>query len=120
MIVTIRSSSSELSSPALQHKHESGRRSLTSDTQREFARAMQHRLLRDTLSSRCAQERKHSPLVHVDIGLLADQVGITTSNTLDLGKGKHDLSFTRDIGVEQTQNVLLCEVTEQRAKRARS
>lgn len=49
----------------------------------------------------------NSPLVHVDIGLLADQVRVTTSDTLDLGKGVHDLATTLDVGVEQTQNVLL-------------
>jgi len=31
------------------------------------------------------------PLVEIDIGLLADQVGVTTSNTLYLGQGVHDL-----------------------------
>jgi hypothetical protein len=38
--------------------------------------------------------RKSSiPLVEIDIGLLAHQVGITTSDTLYLGQGVHDLSF---------------------------
>jgi hypothetical protein len=50
---------------------------------------------------------QNSPLVQVDIGLLADQVRVTTTNTLDLGKGEHDLSTTLDVGVQQTQNVLL-------------
>lgn len=31
------------------------------------------------------------PLVEVDIGLLADQVGVTATDTLDLGQGEHDL-----------------------------
>lgn len=31
------------------------------------------------------------PLVEVDIGLLADQVGVSATNTLDLGQGVHDL-----------------------------
>jgi hypothetical protein len=48
-----------------------------------------------------------SPLVQVDIGLFADQVGVTPTNTLNLGEGEHDLSATLDVGVEQTQNVLL-------------
>ena len=31
------------------------------------------------------------PLVEVNIGLLADQVGVTTTDTLDLGEGEHHL-----------------------------
>jgi hypothetical protein len=31
------------------------------------------------------------PLVEVNIGLLADQVGVATANTLNLGQGEHDL-----------------------------
>lgn len=46
------------------------------------------------------------PLAEVDIGLLADQVGVTTTNTLDLGQGVHDLLLAVNIGVEQTQDVL--------------
>ena len=46
------------------------------------------------------------PLVEVDIGLLADQVGVAATDTLDLGQGVHDLLLTLNIGVEETQNVL--------------
>lgn len=46
------------------------------------------------------------PLAEVNVGLLADQVGVTATNTLDLGQGVHDLLLTVNIGVEQTQNVL--------------
>lgn len=46
------------------------------------------------------------PLAEVNIGLLADQVGVTTTNTLDLGQGVHDFLFAIDVGVEQTDNVL--------------
>jgi hypothetical protein len=45
------------------------------------------------------------PLVQVDIGLLADQVGVATADTLDLGQGVHDLLFTIDVGVQKTQNL---------------
>jgi hypothetical protein len=31
------------------------------------------------------------PLGKVDIGLLADQVGVAATDTLDLGQGVHDL-----------------------------
>jgi len=47
-----------------------------------------------------------SALVQVDISLLADQVGITPSNTLDLGQGIHDLLLTVHIVVEETQDKL--------------
>lgn len=46
------------------------------------------------------------PLGEVNIGLLADQVGVTTTNTLDLGQGDHDLLLAVNISVEQTQDVL--------------
>lgn len=46
------------------------------------------------------------PLGEVNIGLLADQVGVTATNTLDLGQGDHDLLLAVNIGVEQTQDVL--------------
>lgn len=45
------------------------------------------------------------PLVQIDIGLLADQVGVSATDTLDLGQGVHDLLLTVDIGVEKTQNL---------------
>jgi hypothetical protein len=46
------------------------------------------------------------PLVEVDIGLLADQVGVAATNTLYLGQGVHDLLLSLDIGVEETENEL--------------
>jgi hypothetical protein len=67
-MVTMRSSSSEVSSPALQ-------------------------LGISTRAMACEEVRFGGaiPLVEVNIGLLADQVGVTTTNTLDLGQGEHDL-----------------------------
>lgn len=47
-----------------------------------------------------------SALVQVDIGFAADDVGIATTDTLDLGQGVHDLATTIDVGVEQSQNVI--------------
>ena len=47
-----------------------------------------------------------SPLVEIDICLLADNVGVTTANTLDLSQGVHDLALSIDVCVEETQNVL--------------
>lgn len=43
-----------------------------------------------------------SSLVEVDIGLLANQVGVTTTDTLDGGQGVDDLDSTIDVGVQQT------------------
>ena len=48
----------------------------------------------------------NAPLVQIDIRLLADQVGVPTTNTLDLGQGVHDLLLTINISVEETQDVL--------------
>jgi hypothetical protein len=47
-----------------------------------------------------------STLVQIDIGLLADQVGVTTTDTLDLGQGVHDLLLAIDVGVQKTQDEL--------------
>lgn len=44
-----------------------------------------------------------STLLQVNISLLADQVGVTTTNTSDLGQGVHDLDSTIDVGVQQTK-----------------
>lgn len=46
------------------------------------------------------------PLGQVDVGLLADQVGVAATDTLDLGQGVHDLLLSINVGVEETQNVL--------------
>lgn len=48
------------------------------------------------------------PLVQVDIGFLADQVGVATADTLDAGQGVHDLLLAIDVGVEKTKDVLDC------------
>jgi hypothetical protein len=40
------------------------------------------------------------PLVQIDIGLLADQVGVTTSDTLNTGQSVHNLLFAIDVGVQ--------------------
>jgi len=44
--------------------------------------------------------------VQVNIGLLANDVGVATTDTLDFGQGVHDLALAINIGVEETQNVL--------------
>ena len=52
------------------------------------------------------QRNCDAPLVEVDIGLFADKVGVTTTNTLDLSQGVHDLALAINVGVEETQDVL--------------
>lgn len=42
----------------------------------------------------------------VDIGLLADQVRVSATDTLDLGQGVHDLLLAIDVRVQQTDDVL--------------
>lgn len=46
------------------------------------------------------------PFSEVNVGLLADQVGVATTNTLDPGQGVYDLLFSVNICVEQTKNKL--------------
>lgn len=45
-------------------------------------------------------------LGEIDIGLLADQVGVTATDTSDLGQGVHDLLLAIDVRVQQTDDVL--------------
>ena len=47
-----------------------------------------------------------SALGEVDIGLLADQVGVAATDTLDLGQGVHDLLLAIDVCVQQTDDIL--------------
>ena len=46
------------------------------------------------------------PLVQVHIGLLAHQIAVSTTDTLDLSQGVHDLLLAIDVGVEETQDEL--------------
>jgi hypothetical protein len=45
-------------------------------------------------------------LAEINIGLLADQVGVAATDTLDLGQGVHDLLLSIDVRVQQTDDVL--------------
>lgn len=42
------------------------------------------------------------PLAEVDISLLADNVGISSTNTLDLSESVLDLDLAVNVGVEQS------------------
>jgi hypothetical protein len=85
MMVTMRSSSSELRSPAL--------------------KSVQNYL---SFTSKETPEKhtQNAPLVQVDICLLADQVGVAATDTLDLCQGVHDLALSVNICVEETEDVL--------------
>ena len=48
------------------------------------------------------------PFVQVNVGLLADQIGVSPTYTLDLGQGVHDLLLAIDVGIEETENELDC------------
>lgn len=43
------------------------------------------------------------PLVKIDIGLLADQVAVSATDTLDLGQGVHNLLLAIDVGVQKSK-----------------
>ena len=47
-----------------------------------------------------------SPFRQINISLLADKVGESSSNPSDGRQGIHDVSFTIDVGVEDSKNVL--------------
>nr|ACU14197.1 unknown [Glycine max] len=55
-----------------------------------------------------------SPFVHVNISLLASDVGESPSNTLDGGHCEHYLLLPIHVGVQHTQNVLEILVRHQR------
>ena len=57
------------------------------------------------------------PLVNIDFSLLANSSGKTTTNTLDGGKGIHDLLLTVNVGVENTENVLEFTLVNKRLRR---
>jgi hypothetical protein len=44
----------------------------------------------------------YMPFVEVDVRLLADQVGVSPTHTLDLRQGVHDFSLAIDVGVQET------------------
>lgn len=61
-------------------------------------------ILQSTLSQLFS--KMYIPLIQIDIGFLADQVGISAAYTLDTGQGVHDLLLSIDVGVKETQDEL--------------
>lgn len=45
------------------------------------------------------------PLVEINISLLADQVRVSATDTLDLGQGIHNLLLSIDVGVEKSKDL---------------
>jgi len=58
-----------------------------------------------------------SPLVEVDVGLLAHNVRVPTPDTLDLRQRVHDLPLAVNVCVQETKNVLELHVAIRRNKR---
>merc|ERR1719147_332236 len=54
------------------------------------------------------------PLVQRNVGLLQNNVGIPTSDTLDGSKGEHDVGFSINVCVEDTKNMRECGWHDQR------
>ena len=46
------------------------------------------------------------PLIEIHIGFFADEVGISASDTLYLGESVHDFLLAVDVGVEETKDEL--------------
>ncbi len=90
MIVTIRSSSSEVMSPAL-------RISFSLDDCSNKA---------GLKTSFLCQGDKGIPLVEIYVGLFAHQIGVAAPNTLDFGQGVHDLLLAIHVGVEEAEDEL--------------
>ena len=86
MMVTMRSSSSEVISPAL-----------NLESLAKFVRLPRPRL---------KGIRGGIPLVQIHIGFFANQIGVTASDTFDLGEGVHDFLLAINVGVEETKNEL--------------
>ena len=60
------------------------------------------------------KREKMIPLSHVDVSLLADEVGESSADTTDGGEGVHDLLATIDVGVQHTKDVLEVGFNDQR------
>lgn len=59
---------------------------------------------RDNLAPDFLAHAKYVPLSQVDIGLLADDVGVATTHTLDLSQGVLDLALAVHVSVQQTSS----------------
>ena len=56
------------------------------------------------------------PSRNIDLGLLADSHGETTTNTLDRGQGVDDLLLSINVSVEDTKNVLELSLVNKRLR----
>lgn len=59
---------------------------------------------------------REEPLVHVYVGLLADDVGEAAADTFDGGKSEHYLLLSVHVRIEDTQNVLELLIGHQRLR----
>ena len=58
------------------------------------------------------------PSRNIDLGLLADSHGETTTNTLDRGQGVDDLLLSINVSVQNTKNVLELSLVNKRLQNA--
>jgi hypothetical protein len=52
-----------------------------------------------------------APFIEVNICLLAHQIGVPPTNSLDFRQGVHDFPLPVHIGVKQTQDMLLSDIS---------
>lgn len=71
-----------------------------------LAEAVWYRLLGTRAAPPQLPRSTNSPLAHVNLSLLAGEVGEAATNTADGGQGVHDLLLAIHVGVQHTQNVL--------------
>lgn len=62
-----------------------------------------------------SKQEQNSPLVRINLSLLADEVRKALADTLNLAQGEHDLTPTVNVGVQHTQNVLKVRAHHERS-----
>jgi hypothetical protein len=62
------------------------------------------------------EREREEPLVHVDVGLLADDVGEAAADTFDGGESEHYLLLSVHVRIEDTQYVLELLIGHQRLR----
>ena len=90
----------------------------TNSVQRKYCEAQPPERLQGCLL--CPILAKRIPLIHIHLGLLADKIGKTTSDSLDGRQSKHNLLLAINICVQHTQNMLeafICHKALQQATR---
>lgn len=58
------------------------------------------------MAKRVDAHGKPLPFVEIHIGLLAHQIGVSTSDPFDFRQGVHDFLLSLDVGIQETQDEL--------------